>query len=74
MNKNTRRARKGNPRQGVAPLSNSTDITIGTGEKRTIGQRNANPIVKGVCVDTRTIGRAPKRYPEISMADRRKQG
>lgn len=63
MNKNTRNARK-------RGLSNNPEITIGTGEKRTIGARRADPIVKGVCVDTRTIGRGPKRYPEISMADR----
>jgi hypothetical protein len=73
MNKNTRRARKGNPRQGIAPLSNSPEITIGCGEKREIGKRNAVPLAKGVCVDTRNHGRV-KRYPEISFEDRRKQG
>lgn len=66
-NKNTRAARK-------RGLSNNPETTVGTGERRSIVARNANPIVKGVCVDTRTIGRAPKRYPEISMADRHGKG
>lgn len=39
-NKNTRRARKGNPREGVEPVSNQIEITIGTGSSRTFGVRN----------------------------------
>lgn len=51
-NKNTRRARKGCPKEGVAPLSNNPEITIGTGERRSFGVRNAEPIWKGSACNT----------------------
>lgn len=67
-NKNTRAARK-------RGLSNNPEITIGTGERRTIGQRRADPIVKGVCVASALRNRHdPLRYPLISMADRHGKG
>lgn len=45
MNKKTKAARK-------AGLSNNPEITVGTGVARQIRSRNAEPIVKGVCVDS----------------------
>lgn len=47
MNKNTKRARKGSPKNGVKPVSNQIEITIGTGASRTFGSRNFEEIFKG---------------------------
>lgn len=51
-NKNTRRARKGSPKDGVEPVSNQIEITIGTGAGRTFGVRNYEPIFKGKACNT----------------------
>ena len=52
MNKNTRRAKKGSPKDGVPALTNNPEITIGCGERRTIGSRRADPIFKGKACNT----------------------
>lgn len=51
-NKNTKRARKGSPKNGVEPISNQAEITIGTGAGRGFGVRNYEPIFKGKACDT----------------------
>lgn len=51
MNKNTKRARKGSPKEGVEPISNQAEITIGTGAGRQFGVRNYEPIFKGKACD-----------------------
>ena len=52
MNKNTRRARRGCPKEGIEPISNQAEITIGTGAGRQFGVRNYEPLVKGKCCNT----------------------
>jgi hypothetical protein len=52
MNKNTMRARRGSPKNGVEPVSNQIEITIGTGAGRTFGVRNHEPIFKGSACNT----------------------
>ena len=76
MNKNTRRARKGKPSEGIGPLSNNPEITIGTGERRELGTRTAETPVSGVGIDSSSYARGvrPKRYPLVTDKDRKKQG
>lgn len=51
-NKNTKRARKGSPKDGVKPVSNQIEVTIGTGSGRQFGARNFEEIFKGKACDT----------------------
>lgn len=63
-NRNTRRAKKGSPKDGVPALTNSPEITIGTGERREIrpNGRRADPIFKGkACNTARPAGKRPYR-------------
>lgn len=57
-NKNTKRARKGSPKDGIAPVSNQIEITIGTGAGRQFGVRNYESIFTGsVCNTSRPAGK-----------------
>jgi hypothetical protein len=51
-NKNTKRARRGSPKNGVPPISNQAEVTIGTGAGRQFGVRNFEEIFKGKPCDT----------------------
>lgn len=50
-NKSTKRARRGCPKLRIAPLTNSQEVTLGSGEGRGFGVRNAEPIFKGKACD-----------------------
>jgi hypothetical protein len=72
MNRNTKSAR----RRG---LSNNPEITVGTGERREIRARRADPIYKGSYCDTGFGAAAnkhtrPHKYPHITAEQRRKEG
>ena len=56
-NSNTRKARKGDPRNGVAPNSCWREFAVGTGEFHGFGYRDEAPIFKGVACDTSRRGR-----------------
>jgi hypothetical protein len=51
-NKNTMRSKRGCPKEGVAPVTNQIEITIGTGAGRGFGVRNYEPIFKGKACNT----------------------
>ena len=51
-NRKTKRAKKGSPKNGIPPITNQSEITIGTGVGRTFGVRNYEPIFKGKACDT----------------------
>ena len=58
MNRNTRRARRGSPKNGIEPISNQAEVTIGTGAGRQFGVRNYEPIFKGkTCNTARPAGK-----------------
>lgn len=58
MNKKTRAARKGCPKEGVAPNSCQRERTIGTGVGRQFAYRDDAPIFKGkYCNTARPAGK-----------------
>ena len=57
-NKNTMRAKKGSPKNGVPPITNQAEVTIGTGAGRGFGVRNFEEIFKGsACNTARPFGK-----------------
>jgi hypothetical protein len=72
MNRNTRSARK-------RKLSNNPEITVGTGERRELRSRRADPIFAGSACDTGFGANAskhttPHKYPRITKEQRAKEG